>query len=291
MAFVYLLLSVLSSSVLTVLFKWYGSLKVDVFQAIVWNYFVCALTGMLMLQTNPLKFGVWNEPWFPYTILLGAIFILGFNVAAKTVEVFGVGIGGIAQRMSLLISVPFAIIYYNESVNAMKILGLVLALVAVILVNKPKDTKAFKEGPGKYLYLIFLIILIAGGLEILLQYIEVNVVSQAEDPSASIFMFWMAALMGCLFWLGQIAKGDRYPFNKNSLWAGVLLGVPNYFSIYFLMLVLGEWEGSVVLPINNVAIIGLSVLFGILLFKERLTLWNFSGVFLAVLAILLIGFA
>ena len=52
---------------------------------------------------------------------------------------------------------------------------------------------------------------------------------------------------------------------------GILLGIPNFYSIYFLMMALNnEMSGSVFFPTLNCSVIALSSLLGIYLFKEKL---------------------
>ena len=65
------------------------------------------------------------------------------------------------------------------------------------------------------------------------------------------------------------------------------------FSLYLLMLALGQpnWEASVVFPVSNVGIIGLSSAVAFVVFKERLSAINFFGAVMAMLSILLIGFS
>ena len=77
---------------------------------------------------------------------------------------------------------------------------------------------------------------------------------------------------------------------KNIL-GGVVLGIPNYFSIYFLVLALrsGVLESSGIFTVNNVAIVMLSTLTGIVLFRERLLRKNWIGIVLAVISIFLVA--
>ncbi|MGB5983273.1 MAG: hypothetical protein WBG46_14120 [Nonlabens sp.] len=50
-------------------------------------------------------------------------------------------------------------------------------------------------------------------------------------------------------------------------------------------------ESSVIFPINHVGTVLLTPLLGILVFKERMTLKNYIGVGIAVVAIMVIAFA
>jgi len=76
-----------------------------------------------------------------------------------------------------------------------------------------------------------------------------------------------------------------------NILGGVALGVPNYFSIYFLLKALqhDSLNSASVFTINNVAIVMLSTLLGIIIFKERLSFKNWAGIGLAVISILLVA--
>ncbi len=298
----YLILSVVSSSILILLFKVFERKGVSTFQAIVINYLVCVLTGYVVTQDSPFTRDFWNEPWFLFGIGLGLCFIIGFNIVAKTVQVFGVTVGSVAQKMSLLLSVTFAIIYFNESANLIKIIGLVLAFAAIILTNIPAkdgeveqvggDSITPKEKFSKYFYLIVLTFGISGFLEIIIQYVEKEMESQGEDASFIIFAFGVAFILGGLYWLSQMMRG-KMKLERKSLVGGLVLGVPNFFSLYFLMLALGQpqWEASVILPVSNVGIIGLAAVAAYVVFRERLSFLNVIGALLAMVSILLIGFS
>lgn len=266
------------------------------------NYFVCVLTGFIMTGDSPLTSKFWLEDWLWYGIVLGLCFIIGFNIVAKTVQVFGVTVGSVAQKMSLLLSVSFAIIYFKESANIVKILGLLLAFLAIILTNIPSNAATKEDIDNisltsrekfiKYFYLIAFTFGVSGLLEIIIQYVEKEVQAQGENASFIIFAFGVAFILGFSYLLLNILKGKTQLKKKNII-SGILLGVPNFFSLYFLMLALGQadWEASVIFPVSNVGIIGLSSIAAIIIFKERLSKINVIGAILAMISILIIGFS
>jgi uncharacterized membrane protein len=83
----------------------------------------------------------------------------------------------------------------------------------------------------------------------------------------------------------------RISVSPVSILGGIALGVPNYFSIFFLLGALqnNAINSASVFTINNVAIVMLSTLLGILLFKEELSLKNWVGISLAILSIVLVA--
>ena len=103
--------------------------------------------------------------------------------------------------------------------------------------------------------------------------------------------FLSAGILGSLFLLYElIVKKIRFQ-PKSVLW-GIALGIPNYLTLHFFVRSLQSpiLYSSQVFPVVNMGVIILSAVGGILLFKEKLTPFNWSGIALAVIAISLITF-
>ena len=83
--------------------------------------------------------------------------------------------------------------------------------------------------------------------------------------------FGGAALMGIIYRIyTMIIQKRGMPSSKDVL-GGVALGLPNYLTIYLLVVLLSQgWEGSVLFPINSIGIIVLTSIVGVLLYQERL---------------------
>jgi multidrug transporter EmrE-like cation transporter len=69
------------------------------------------------------------------------------------------------------------------------------------------------------------------------------------------------------------------------------LGVPNYFSIHFLLLAFQEssWDSSVLIPVNNIGIVVTSAAVGLIFYRERYSLLNWIGLGMSIAAIALIA--
>lgn len=296
----HLILSAFCSLLLVVVFKLFGKYQIESFQAIVANYIVCVVTGCLVSQTFPFEVSVLTQPWFPLIFFLGVLFIGGFYIASMTVQHFGVAIASVAQRMSLVISVSFAIVVFSEPYNAIKIVGILLAIFAVVLINiPPKKSKKLdnqeheviaeeEERPAILLLYPLAIFVISGFIEIILQYL--NQIHRLDPTIQCLILFGAAGSLGVIALIfALITKRVQLKW-KNAL-GGVFLGIPNYFSIYFLLLALENGlDGSVAYPISNILIVGSSALVGYFLFKERLSKLNIVGVCLAISSIYLIAF-
>jgi multidrug transporter EmrE-like cation transporter len=81
--------------------------------------------------------------------------------------------------------------------------------------------------------------------------------------------------------------------NWRSVVGGIVLGVPNYLSMHFMMKALSKsgYDSSIIFPLANIGVVVSSAFIGILFFKEKQSKINLSGLGLAILAIALIIFS
>jgi multidrug transporter EmrE-like cation transporter len=75
--------------------------------------------------------------------------------------------------------------------------------------------------------------------------------------------------------------------------SGVILGIPNYLSIYFLLVAIKSFslKSAFVFGINNIGIVLLSTLLSVIIFQEKLSSINKFGVLVSVLSIILIAYS
>ncbi|AUC86596.1 hypothetical protein CW731_15480 [Polaribacter sp. ALD11] len=285
---IFLLLSILFSTGLFVIFKYFGIYKIDVLKAIFINYIVAFSMGFLLAERQIPISEIYLEPWFSSALVLGALFIGIFFVMAMTSQQNGVSVASIAGKMSVVIPVLFGIILYNESVTFLKISGIIIALVAVYLASVKED-KSEKKGNLLFPILLFLG---SGTIDTLIKYVQVNHVADEDVSIFSGSLFGIAAIFGFIILVMKSIK-KRTPFGLKNIIAGIILGVPNYYSIIFIIKALqnNAFESSTLFTINNVAIVIASTLVGLFLFKEKFSIKNKIGVALAILGIVLVTIA
>lgn len=285
---IYLLLSILSSSIIFVVFNLYKKYGVNTLQAIIVNYFIASAVGFFGFIKSTDITAIPHKDWFPGTLILGVLFIVVFYLAAITTQRSGLSVVSVATKMSVAIPVLFGILYFNESSGIMKSAGIILALVAVYLSSvKNRSGIAIKK---ENLIFPILVFLGSGIIDTSIKFLEASYVSKTEVALFSSTIFAIAGTIGVMVLIVQGFLG-RLRVTKKNLLGGVALGIPNYFSIYFLVLALRSegMESSTVFTINNVAIVLVSTLLGIVLFKEHLIPKNWIGIFLAILSIILVA--
>lgn len=282
-----LALSVLFSSLIFVIFKLFSVYKVQTLYAIITNYVVACITGFILYNGSVPINQIPNKGWFWGALAMGLLFILVFNIMAKTSQKLGVSVASVATKMSLVIPVVLGLVLYNEKLSALKIIGILLALTAVYFASVKERSFTIDK---KVLLLPLLVFIGSGAIDVSLKYMQETQLGSGELPLFSATIFGSAAIIGMVFITVKLKK-TPFKINLKNILGGIVLGVPNYFSIFFLLRALqnDSMNSSQIFTINNVAIVLFSTLLGVILFKEHMSLKNWGGIALAVISILLVA--
>lgn len=283
---IWLILNIIFAGLLYVIFRLYPKYGVDNLVAVVINYFTATILGLTIMDTEIME--VFSRPWVPIAFSMGMVFLFIFLLMAQSSQTNGISITSVANKMSLIIPVLTGILLYQETTNWMIILGILLALFSVVLTSmKEKSGSISRNG-----YFILALIFIGSGLiDTMIKYMQEFHLSENENAAFVMILFMSAGFFGIIWML--ITQRDRFRnINKATVIGGIALGIPNFSSIYFLIMALEEsgLQSSVLYSVNNMGIVGISALFGIVIFKEKISTINFIGILLALVAIALIAF-
>ena len=286
---IYLLLSILASTAIFVVFKLFRHYKINTLQAIVVNYITASIWGILSYEATINTNEIINSQWFLGAVILGFLFIAIFNLMALTAQRNGLSVASVASKMSVVIPVIFGVYVYHESLGFQKTSGILLALVAVYLTSvKAKTSIRLKQG----LLFPFLLFLGSGIIDTSIKYLETTYVQKNGIPIFSATIFGCAAIIGILILIYK-ALNHTFKFDIKNVIGGVILGIINYYSIFFLLKALQfeGFESSTLFTVNNVAIVMVSTLVGLFLFRESISKKNWIGISLAIVSILLVTLA
>ena len=285
---IYLVASIVCFSLMMVIFKYLEKYQVNTFMAITINYIVANILGVY-ISGNILGLDeLVAQPWALNAAIIGTTFIVLFYLIALTAQKMGVTVSTIANKMSVVIPVIFAIILYNDSVTVLKVSGIILALIGVYLSSK-KEEKI--EIDKKYVYLPLILFVGSGLLDSLVNYTEKTMLDDANTPYFIPTLFLVAGSIGSLVCFYNIFR-KKWKVKWNIFLWGIPLGILNYGSIYYILKALkaDNLESSVIFPLNNVGIVLMSTFLSIILFSEKLSKINKLGIGLSIVAIILISY-
>lgn len=284
----FLILCIISSTSIMIVFKMLDRLKVSIIDAIVVNYFTASLLGFIAVGgsgINPLE-----ADWFRISLIMGFVFVFMFNVIGYSTKIAGITVTSLTTKLSVVIPVIFSIIVFNEEVTVYKIAGMILALSAIVMiVYKPFDTNGTKTRSREVILVPVILFFGAGLIDSFIKYSQEVYVPENEILAFSATTFMVAAFTSVgLRLVGKFGKHENRWYRL--LTAGIALGIVNFGSLFFLVMALGseKIESSVVFGINNIGIVLLSVIAGMILFGEKLSRLNKAGIFIAIISIIIL---
>lgn len=283
----FLLGSILCATGIFVIFKGFVKFDIHTRNAIIVNYITAAALGIFLGPTSLSEVQILKYNWIGQALALGILFVVVFNLMALTAQRNGVSSASVATKMSLIIPVSLSVLLHGEQVNALKILGILIALAAVFLASQNSQKSS---GKVRSAILPLLVFIGSGAIDASLKYLSETRVPKNEYPLFSAGIFGSAAISGVIFASLNYKKSEP-SFQFKAILGGVVLGVPNYFSIYFLMQALQHQDLSsvTVFTLNNVGVVLCTTLLGLILFKERVSVRNWIGITLAIVSILLVS--
>ena len=278
-------------SSMLVLFKYFGKYGVNNLQAIIVNYFTAGTLSLIVAHNNDIKISLPEIIYSTYIIpslIIGFLFIVTFNLLAFGTQKIGIAISTVANKMSMIIPVIIGISLFSEKLGMFKLIGIALAISAIYMTSTKSGKLSFDK---KFLPIILLIFFGQGMADGTLSWAQKFSINDENTPLFFASVFLIAGILGSVFLIYETIKnGFKLEF-KNLIW-GVALGIPNYLTLHFFVRSLQSpiFESSQVFPIVNMGVIVLTALAGILLFREKLSFFNWGGILVAVLAISLITF-
>ena len=273
-----LILTILLTVVLFICFKEFSKRNINTHQAITFNYLTASLLAFIFYEKSISFIEIINSSWIFPTIALGVFFIIMFNVMAKTTQRLGISIASMAAKISLIIPVIGAILLQENNISYTNGLGILIAIIAIYLAFKKKHNS------NQSIYIAIILFFGTGILDMCLDYIQHNLLENINQSSQFIIVVFFIAFIAGLI---KIILSKEKIKSRNII-AGIFLGIPNYLSIYYVLISLEKLGGLIVFPILNISVVLLSTILSFFVYKEYLNKLNWTGIILACISIILI---
>lgn len=300
----YLFLAVLCSASIGLIFKYTETSNTNRYVITSANYFIAFMTSLFMIFYQGLLTGVSRETAFTEEVslmlgnnqyllspfssivwgvsvgaLAGVFFFLSFIFYQKSVKDNGVGISGTFGKLGILIPMIFSILIWREYPTSIQWVGIVLSLVSIVVVNLSKQSiRKFDFKPTVLLLFIF------GGMA---EFSNKIYQQYALNDYKDIFLFtifFTAFIISVTYTANKKVK-----VTKKDILTGFMVGIPNLFSSYFLIMSLETVRTSVAFPIYSAGSIVLINLGGLLIYRETLARKNQVAIAMTIIALILIN--
>jgi drug/metabolite transporter (DMT)-like permease len=268
---------------------------VNPLHAVIFNYYTCVAMGLALMPDRDQYFSAdWTSTPTLLTLALGTMFIIVFVLIGFTTTKVGVTAASLAGNMSLVIPVLFGLFVFknnNKEFTFWNYTGLLLALIALAFSTLKKEDADKAAKSGWVLFLPLLLFLGSGTNNTLINYISATFYKPEQSALFTALACTGAILVGTVFLIFKVLAANE-KVSGRSILGGLILGIPNFLSFYFLLGALSDFGNSAafVFPIYNVLSMLMSAFLAWVLFKETLQPLNKLGLVLAVLAIFLISY-
>jgi drug/metabolite transporter (DMT)-like permease len=276
----FLILSVIRSVTVGVIFKISRSYQVSATQIVAFNYVFALALCYFFFHPNVATLEA-SSPWkilFSLGILLPVVFIF----LAVSIKHMGIVKTDSAQRLSLIISILGAWLFFGEQFSALKLTALLFGFPALLLIlHKPTDNKE-----NKWIYPA--IVLVGFGIiDLLFKQIALN---STVPFTTSLFVVFSISLVVMIVYNCYELFSRKVKINFKSILFGGLVGVFNFGNILFYLKAHQAFADnpSTVFAGMNMGVIVIGSLVGIFVFKEKINKLNIIGLLLALIAIVFI---
>lgn len=303
----YLILAIACSTSIALIFKVSESRDMDRYTVTTFNYLVASAVSLFFVLADGMRgvtpftaieglsaqfsgvvgsggtFGPEASAGWAAAVGLpsGVLYFLGFMYLQKAVRESGVSLAGSFSKMGVLVPMVLAIFLWKELPTALQWTGIALALVSILLANLDMSRpRRMLSGFQPVLLALFLTVGLSEFSNKVYQKYGI-----LEMKSLFLFFVFTGALLISGYKL--IRQGRR--FRGQHVLTGLLVGVPNYFASFFLILSLSRLKTAVVFPIYSAATIMLLSLAGWFLFGERLKVRERAAVALTIAALILVN--
>lgn len=281
-----LIMSIVTTVLLYIILKYFEKWKVNNLQGLFFNYVTASIFSFMYNYSQNVALIADVKNFYYASLIIGLLFIVVFFLTAKTAQEVGIGTTSVASKMSVVIPMLTGVMLYNEPLSTQKIFGLVLALISVYLTSGGKQESNAGTHKGFTLILPFILFIGAGLVDTSIKYSQATFINSQNQNLFVCTLFGSAAIFGGLLITQQLIT-KQITIQKQSVMGGILLGLVNFFSLYFLIKALAEpgTDSGKLFTTINIGIVLVSVAASYIFFKEVPQKKGFIGIAVAVVAI------
>jgi len=234
---------------------------------------------------------IFTAGWIPVSILIGFLFIVMFFLVARSSNEAGISVTTVASKMSVVFPISFSMMIDPSDQLTLLKSAAVFATLTGVMLTIYEPGKSLQARKRTFLPLVLFIGM--GLVDSLVKFAQHSYVSDRETALFSAVLFTMAFLTGMV--ILPFRKEGISEFKKKAVWWwGLLLGIVNFGSIYLMVSALNHVneygsriDSSIIYGANNIGIVSLSVLAGLVIFHEKLRTVNWIGIGISAGAIVL----
>lgn len=219
---------------------------------------------------------------------MGISFIVSMLVMTRALELVPVATVLTAFRLAILMPIIASVLLWGETVQALQITGICLAIVALLLMTAARfHTETGAEGAARSSVALtgafaFSVFALQGLSQVCLRWVHYAGLSDERLTVLAV----TAATAGVLGTLAVALQGQRP--RRRDLAMGAGIGAYNLVCLAVLLTTLSRVPGTVFFPLHGCAVVIMDNAFAHLFWRESLDRWTLAGAGLGACAMLLV---
>lgn len=274
-----LAVAIVFSSSIALVFKWANKYQTNALAVSFVNYVVATTISGVSLANSSLVMD-WQGNLQRVVILgvmTGVFFLGAFMAYQYAVRQEGAALSGMYMKIGILLPMIIAMVVWSEIPTQVQLIGIVLLLCGIVLSNYEKGMKMVWH---KALIVLFFM----GGMAEFMNKWFQQTSDLTYKPLFLTMTFGTALVLSGLLLVIQKIKPT-----KNDIKTGVLVGIPNMLTSFFLIAALASLDTSVVFASYSAGAIALITVLSALMFKETIKKKNSLALVVTMFGLVLVN--
>lgn len=276
---IYLITATLSITCLSLIMR-KATLETDTLWGVIQTNYITAATIMAILTI-----GSGETQVSLFTLALGAVtgltYSMGMFLNLTLMGKRGAAITASMIQLAVLIPITVSVFIFNEPITTTQLTGILIAVTSLpLLAAKPMEKL---EIDRELLPKIILTILVVGFSQ-LSSKILIHSGYEAQNNYFFLTIFTSAAIL-----VTPVTWRNRAKIQRNDTGYGIGVGTFNLLANRSLLLALTTIPGAIVFPVSSAGSLLLVTVAALFLFKEKVSKLNLVGIFLTLVAVVLIN--
>ena len=283
----YLILAVICSASIALVLKFFRSQEGNRYGIIIGNYLTCILISLFMIG-DPFRI-ISSEPSaYICGAIGGVLFVGGLVFMQSSIRANGATLTSAFGKLGVMVPLAMSFIFFSEKPAPVQVAGIASALVSLVVINYPSKEENKEPGPASYSFVLLMLTFMANGLADSMAKVFERTGNRDDDTVYIMIVFATACIISAVLAYLEYKKTGKKILPKELL-AGIAVGIPNYYSSFFLLGAVERLPSFLVYPIFSTGTILMVMAVSTLAFKERPSRNQAIGIGLILLALVLLN--
>ena len=238
-------------------------------------------SALLLLVFNIKNLATVSAVTLIYGIIYGVLLILSQWMLTIALKYGGTSVCTVIYSLGFILPTISGALFWNETFTFINIVGVFIAIVVILLTAKKNEKES--KSPKSFVPFIVIAMISSGGLGIMQK------VQQSTDAAdeKGVFLFVAFTFAFCSSLVAFLVCRDGLMHGRAKVLYPAITGICFGGANLCNTILAGRMKSAVFFPVQNVSTILLSTLFGVVIFKEKITSKTVAIIILTIAVIIL----